>query len=67
MEKKLVYLFTDGNYSNVVFTDLDAITAWINADIEFLKSDDPSTEDYEYTIKLAWMTQEEIDNLPEAE
>lgn len=67
MEKKLVYLFTDGNYSNVVFTDLDAITAWINADTESLKQDDPFTEDYEYTIKLAWMTQEEIDNLPEAE
>lgn len=67
MEKILVYVFNNGDYSNIVFTDSDAITAWINADTEFLKSDDPSTEDFEYTIKLAWMTQEEIDNLPEAE
>jgi hypothetical protein len=65
--KKLVYLFTDGNYSNVVFQDLGGITAWIEADTETLKPEDPNTEDYEYTIKLGWMTQEEIDNLPEAE
>lgn len=60
-------MYSDGNYSNVVFTDIDTVKDWIVADTECLKQDDPSTEDYEYTIKIAWMTQEEIDNLPDDE
>lgn len=66
MEKKLVYLLSSGDYSNIVMEELSAVEEWINGDTSDLKQDE-DVSDHEYVIKLAWMTQTEIDNLPEAE
>lgn len=66
MEKKTVFYFSDGaDYSGVVFEYLSAIEEWIKADIEELS--DEELDEREYTINVGRMTQQEIDNLPEAE
>lgn len=66
MEKKTVFLFSDGeDYSGLVFESLSAAEEWIKGDIEDLSDDELGER--EYTIHVGRMTQEEIDNLPEAE
>jgi hypothetical protein len=61
MEKKLYFKLSDnGDVSNVVLA-LDGCMEWIKND-EFLEGDD-----VEYTLVPVWMTEEEFDNLPEAE
>jgi hypothetical protein len=62
-EKKRVFLFSDGNYSNVVFESVDAILEWIKADSDGALVGD----EFEYTIRISEMTQQQIDNLPEAD
>lgn len=65
--KKIVYVFSDNcDHNNIVFEDADAIAEWIKADAEE-RGVDEDLSDYEYTIKLKAMTQEELNNLSEAE
>lgn len=66
MEKKTVFVFSDGvDITGIVFESLDAVEEWIKADVEELT--DEELKDLEYTINVARMTHEEIDNLPEAD
>lgn len=66
MAKKTVFLFSNNaDYSGIVFENLDAMEEWIKGDIEDLLDNELS--ELEYTINVRRMTQEEIDNLPEAE
>jgi hypothetical protein len=65
-KKQLVCVFSDGmDYSNIVL-DISGAMEWIKADMQDI-SEGEDVSDREYTIRLAWMTQSEIDNLPEAE
>ena len=71
MGKKLMVIFSDNvDVSNNVLGEypdgLGAVMEWIKADMEELK-DNEEKEEAEFTITFKWMTQEEIDNLPEAE
>lgn len=64
MEKKLYYQFSDGgDYSNVTM-DLSGVMAWIEGDQDNCKEGEDMPE---YTITPVWMTEDEFDNLPEAE
>lgn len=60
MKKKVFYLSDNGEISNLVCLDLQTI-------FETIASEDHNEEEwYEYTITVGWMTEEEINNLPEA-
>lgn len=64
-------IFSDNaDVSNVVLGEypggLTAVTEWIETDMSDLLDNDEKQE-VEYTITFKWMTQEEIDNLHEAE
>lgn len=64
MEKKLYYQLSDGaDYSGVTM-ELSGIMAWIDGDKTNYKEGDEMPE---YTITPVWMTEEEFDNLHEAE
>ena len=61
-----VFLFSCEDYKNVVFTDFSGITEWIKNDADSITEASFSIpEDFEYTIQIAFMTQQEIDNAPE--
>lgn len=66
MEKKLMFLLTDsyGTYTNLCL-DAEGIAHLIQTECEGVDEDE--TKDYEFSIRPVWMTQEEIDNLPEWE
>ena len=64
MEKKLCFEFSDNDNVSRIVLDLPGVVAWIEGDLEGLKESD--TEDYEYTIKPIWLTDEEYEDLPEA-
>lgn len=67
-DKIKVYLFSCEDYEDLVFTDLSGITEWIEADAEGVTEESFSMpEDFEYTIKIAFLTQEEIDNASETD
>lgn len=64
MGKKLYYQLSDGgDYWNVTM-ELSGIMAWIEGDQDNCKEGDDMPE---YTITPVWMTEEEFNNLPEAE
>ena len=64
MEKKLYYQLSDGgDYSNVTM-ELSGVMAWIEGDKDNYNEGDEMPE---YTITPVWMTEEEFNNLPEAE
>lgn len=64
-EKKLYFQLSDGaDYSGVTM-DLSGVTTWIEGDADNYKEDEEDMP--EYTITPVWMTEEEFDNLPEAE
>jgi hypothetical protein len=66
MEKKLYYKFSDGgSYSEVVMQLEDAFET-IKAEVE-LSEGDEEYEEYEYTLVPVWLTEEEYNNLPEAD
>lgn len=58
-----VWKLTTEDYSNIVFTDAKAITEWVLADIESGNRGD----EYEYTITIDLMSQQELDALPEVD
>ena len=69
-DKKLMVIFSDNaDVSNIVLGEypngLSAVDEWIKNDI--IELPDHEKEEVEYTISFKWMTQEEIDNLPEAD
>lgn len=65
MEKKLYYQLSDGSdYSNVTM-DLSGIMSWIEGDQDNCKEDNEDMP--QYTITPIWLTEDEFDNLPEAE
>ena len=65
MEKKLYYQLSDGyDVSNVVMS-LDDCSNHIFCDMEGITEDD--SEDRQYTIIPIWLTDEEVEMLPEAE
>lgn len=63
MEKQLVYKFDYGDGTWVILHELTAITEWIKADMEMLTPEEQ--EKMEFIIRPTYMTQEELDNLPE--
>lgn len=64
MEKKLYYQLSDGgDYSNVTM-DLSGVTAWLEGDQDNCVDGEDMPQ---YTITPIWMTEEEFNNLPEAE
>lgn len=64
MNKTKVYLYSDNaEITDLICFDLSTIFEMIDADTE----NHQEGEDYQYTITVAWMTEREIQNLPEAE
>ena len=66
MEKKLYFRFSDGADISKIVMDLSGCMEWIKAD-ELEKKDAEELELIEYTIQPILMTDEEYENLPEAE
>lgn len=64
MEKKLYYQLSDGGDYEGVTMELSGIMSWIEGDQDNCKEGDDMPE---YTITPVWMTEEEFNNLPEAE
>lgn len=63
MEKKLYYVIDNGGRE--VTAHLDSIIDIIKA--ESPSKSDPGTDDIQWTITPVWLTDEEFENLPEAE
>jgi hypothetical protein len=68
MEKKLYFKLSDsGDVGNVVLA-LDGCMEWIKNDTDNYNHEIMEEKDFpEYTLVPVWMTEEEFDNLPEAE
>lgn len=64
MDKKLYWLVESNGDLSVTCT-ADAIKDLIEGDLENTPSDE--REDVEYTITPVWLTDEEYENLPEAD
>lgn len=63
--KKKVFIFSDGNYNNIVLESHEAVLEWIKADLDSGFS--AIGDEFEYTVVVSEMTEEEIANLPEAD
>lgn len=61
MEKKLYFNLDDGN--TCVTMELSGCVAWIEGD----GLTEETSEDREYILTPIWLTEEEFNNLPEAE
>jgi hypothetical protein len=58
-----VWKLTAGDYSNIVFTEYDEILKWIEAEIQ----NGSGGDEFEYLVSIDYMSQQEIDALPEAD
>lgn len=66
INKELVFKLSDGaDVCEVIFTSMGEISAWIETDVEAISPKEAAER--EYVITLAFMTSEEINNLPEAD
>ena len=65
-DKKLFFQFSDGADISKVVMQLDACLEWIKSD-ELEKKDENELSEIQYTITPVLMTDEEYENLPEAE
>lgn len=63
-DKKLYYQFSDGFDVSKIVLDLTGIMEWIESDMEQWSEGDEMPE---YKIEPIWLTDEEFENLPEAE
>lgn len=67
MEKKLYYQLSDGADISKIVMGLSGAMTWIEEDIKEFPVGTPEDEMPEYIITPVWMTDEEFNNLPEAE
>jgi hypothetical protein len=65
MDKKLYYQLSDGGDYSGVTMELSGIMSWIEGDQE--NCAEGNEDMLEYTITPIWLTDEEFNNLPEAE
>lgn len=61
MEKKLYFKFSDNYDVTNVVMDLSACMAWIEGE------ELAETDDKEYTLVPIWLTDEEYQNIPQAD
>lgn len=64
MQEKLFFQLSDGADACHIVMELSGCVAWIEADIEFAV--DNNDEVKEYTLTPVYLTEEEFENLPEA-
>jgi hypothetical protein len=64
MEKKLYYTIDNGDSSYTM--ELDGCMELIKAESDGVKKEGDE-EDFEWTINPTWLTEEESENLPEAD
>ena len=64
MEKKLYYKLSDNADVCEITMDLSGCMAWIEADMEGVSEGE---DEREFTITPIWMTEQEYENLPEAD
>lgn len=67
MEKKLYYQLSDNADVSRIVMKLSGAMTWIEEDMKEFPAGTPEDEMPEYTITPLWLTDEEFDNLPEAE
>lgn len=64
-EKKLYFQLSDGVDVSNITMELSGVMEWINGDIEYSK--ECGDEIKEYTLSPVWLTDDEYNNLPEAD
>lgn len=64
MEKKLYYKLSDGADVSGIVMELSGVMEWIESDMRGVPEED--LKEFEYTIQPVMMTEEEFNNLPEA-
>lgn len=65
--KKLYYQLSDGADVSKIVMELSGAMTWIEEDMKEYPQETPEEDLPEYTITPVWLTDEEFDNLPEAE
>jgi len=65
MEKKLYYIIDNGSTSYTM--ELSGCMSLIEGEMGGMNEEKTTQDEPEWTITPTWMTEEEFDNLPEAE
>jgi hypothetical protein len=65
--KKLYYQLSDGAEVSKIVMELSGAMTWIEEDMKEYPPETPKEDLPEYTITPVWLTDEEFENLPEAE
>lgn len=64
MEKKLYYQLSDTHDVSMIVMDLSGCMEWIKSDMDGVSEED--SKEFEYTLTPIFLTDEEFENLPEA-
>lgn len=66
-EKKLYYQLSDGADVSKVVMELSGAMTWIEEGMKDYSADTPKDELPEWTLEPIWLTDEEYEEMPEAE